>query len=109
MKYTSREEVEAQYNKLIKKLPLVDISDNHAWEMDKRDRWHYHSIVALSREPWIKGLQVPNWTIHLQRFPEEDYPHVVKYLKKTQQSEILLDQLDVESQIAYSVNPFVDE
>lgn len=104
MKYTSRSDIEAQFNTLLNKLPLVDTSEYHAWEMDKRDRWHYHAIVALSREPWIKGVQVPNWTIHMQRFPEEDYSNIVKYLKKTQQDENILEQLDIESQIAYHPN-----
>lgn len=102
MKYTSRDDIYAMCKRVLQRVPLVDTSSNSAWEMDKRDRWHYHCIIALSREPWLKGLQTSNWTVHLKRFPVEDYFTVVNYLKKIDQNPYYLEQLDIKSQIRYS-------
>jgi len=108
-KYTSMDEVKTVYTRLLRRLGHYDLSDHRAWELDGDKRWHYHFICALSRTPYYTRCQVPNWTVHFQQFPEEDYFDVVNYLQKVDQRSANLENLDFESSLYYNPNPFVDD
>lgn len=109
MQYTSRHKISLMYRSLLRKLRTYELSDNNAWELDSDNRWHYHFILALRREPYYKRLQVDGWTIHFQSFPLIDYPNVVNYLKKINQHPAHLDNLDIESQAYNGLILFQDD
>lgn len=101
--YTSRDEINVVYTRLLRKLGMEDVPDK-AFELDSDRRWHFHFIVALEREPYYKGLQTPNWTTHFKMFPVEDYLQVLNYIRKIDQNKNYLDQLDTLSQVTYHPN-----
>lgn len=106
--YTTRDAITMVYRNLLRKLRNYELSDNNAWELDSDNRWHYHFIIALRREPFFKRFQVHGWTIHFQSFQLADYFNVVNYLKKINQHPAHLDNLDVVSQTYNNVLSFVD-
>lgn len=99
--YTSREELYAEYQILVKKLKKVEWGSNVSYELDSNRRWHLHTYCQSNGTPYFNRVKKTGWHIHLQEFPFEDLPNVIKYIMKTSQNKYLLDELDWDSRAAY--------
>lgn len=109
MQYTSRDKISLMYRSFLRKLRTYELSDTSAWELDSANRWHYHFIVCVGRQPYYPKFQINGWTIHFQSFHINDYFNVVNYLKKINQHPAHLDNLDIESQNYNGLIPFMDD
>lgn len=107
--FTPRKYLYEQYQRVINATKGGEWSSYVAYELDGLDRLHLHTIVSFIQRPYLKGIQRKGWTIHFQKFPNEDFARVANYIKKINQNPFYLDQLESESYTYLQKDPFIEE
>lgn len=96
----TRSELDAQYNKLVKKFGNIEWSSNKSYEEDSCNRIHLHTTCILTgNKPLFKLAMVKGWTINFTEYPEGNHDRVSAYINKHSQSENAIKQL-------FDVNPY---
>lgn len=104
LRYISREQIREVYDKLSQTLKGYEWSTIIAYELDKEDRWHLHTLCKGPRIPYLKGFSKYTLYVHFQPVKEakEDKKKVIAYISKEEQNLYKLDQNDWHSQARYN-------
>lgn len=83
-------------SKHCKTAKITSWSSYRGYELDSKQKLHYHTILTTDKGLYFKKLtkKYKGWTIHFQKFPEEDYSKVIQYITKDCQCNDCLDSYE---------------
>jgi len=85
--YVSKEELDTQLNKLVKRMKNTDWSSIVAYETDSLHRMHLHTSCSITgRPPYFKLLQQPGMSINFATRNQASGKKIIKYILKFDQS-----------------------
>lgn len=85
MDHVTKEELDQELNKVVKRLPKADWSSVIAYEADSLHRMHLHTAVMCRRKPYFKKYQTPGVQIHFSSKKDSSFEAIYAYLCKQPQ------------------------